>query len=52
MKRERTLLLDGVGIPEIATRIAGRQVLLVAAGADTKAELIAEEEMGLGDPVS
>jgi uncharacterized membrane-anchored protein len=39
MKRERTLLLDGVGIPEIATRIAGRQVLIVAASADTKAEL-------------
>jgi uncharacterized membrane-anchored protein len=39
MKRERTLLLDGVGIPEISTKIAGRQVLIVAAGADTKAEL-------------
>ncbi|QNK83341.1 putative cytokinetic ring protein SteA [Nakamurella sp. PAMC28650] len=39
MKRERTLLLDGVGIPEISTRIAGRQVLIVAAGADTRAEL-------------
>lgn len=39
MKRERTLLLDGVGIPEIATRIAGRQVLIVAASAATKAEL-------------
>jgi len=39
MKRERTLLLDGVGIPEINTKIAGRQVLLVVASADTKAEL-------------
>ncbi len=39
MKRERTLLLDGVGIPEITTRIAGRQVLIVAAAADTRAEL-------------
>ena len=39
MKRERTLLLDGVGIPDISTRIAGRQVLIVAASADTKAEL-------------
>jgi len=39
MKRERTLLLDGVGIPEIATRIAGRQVLVVAPSADTRAEL-------------
>lgn len=39
MKRERALLLDGVGIPEISTKIAGKQVLIVAAGADTKAEL-------------
>ena len=39
MKRERTLLLDGVGIPEVATKIAGRQVLIVAASAGTKAEL-------------
>jgi uncharacterized membrane-anchored protein len=39
MKRERTLLLDGVGIPEIGTRMAGRQVLIVSASADTKAEL-------------
>ncbi|WP_354530176.1 putative cytokinetic ring protein SteA [Nakamurella sp. UYEF19] len=39
MKRERSLLLDGVGIPEIATKMAGRQVLIVAAGAETKAEL-------------
>ncbi|GGM13431.1 thiamin pyrophosphokinase [Nakamurella endophytica] len=39
MKRERTLLLDGVGIPELSTRMAGRQVLIVAASADTRAEL-------------
>ena len=39
MKRERTLLLDGVGIPEIATDLDDRQVLLVAASADTKAQL-------------
>ena len=39
MKRERTLLLDGVGIPELSTRIAGRQVLVVAESADTKGEL-------------
>ena len=39
MKRERTLLLDGVGIPEISTKIAGRQVLIVAASAGTRAEL-------------
>jgi len=39
MKRERTLLLDGVGIPEISTPLADRQVLMVAASADTKAQL-------------
>ncbi|MTD16615.1 thiamine pyrophosphokinase [Nakamurella sp. YIM 132087] len=39
MKRERSLLLDGVGIPDISTRIAGQQVLIVAESADTKAEL-------------
>ncbi len=39
MKRERSLLLDGVGIPEIGTRIAGRHVLIVAQSAYTKAEL-------------
>jgi len=39
MKRERTLLLDGVGIPETTTRLAGRQVLVVAASPDTAAEL-------------
>ncbi len=39
MKRERTLLLDGVGIPEIRTELADRQVLVVADSADTKAEL-------------
>ncbi len=39
MKRERTLLLDGVGIPEITTRIAGRHALVVAASAETRAQL-------------
>ncbi len=39
MKRERTLLLDGVGIPEVATDLTDRQVLLVAASADTKSQL-------------
>src|SRR5829696_7055014 len=41
MKRERTLLLDGVGIPEVRTRIAGRHVLVVARGYDYKQDLIA-----------
>ncbi len=39
MKRERTLLLDGVGIPEITTKVAGRHVLVVAASPDTAKEL-------------
>jgi uncharacterized membrane-anchored protein len=41
MKRERTLLLDGVGIPEVRTRIAGRHVLVVARGYDHKRDLLA-----------
>ena len=39
MKRERTLLLDGVGIPDLHTELKGKQVLMVAASADTKAQL-------------
>jgi uncharacterized membrane-anchored protein len=39
MKRERTLLLDGVGIPSVATDMADKQVLVVAFSPDTKAEL-------------
>jgi uncharacterized membrane-anchored protein len=41
MKQERTLLLDGVGVPEIATRLAGRHVLVVARGYDYREDLIA-----------
>jgi uncharacterized membrane-anchored protein len=41
MKRERTLLLDGVGVPEVRTRIEGRHVLVVARGYDHKADLLA-----------
>jgi uncharacterized membrane-anchored protein len=40
MKRERTLLLDGVGVPEIATRIEGRHVLVVARGYDYRDDLV------------
>lgn len=40
MKRERTLLLDGVGVPEIRTRIAGRHVLVVARGYDYREDLL------------
>jgi len=32
LKRERDLLLDGVGVPEIRTRIEGRHVLVVVRG--------------------
>jgi uncharacterized membrane-anchored protein len=39
MKRERSLLLDGVGIPEVSTDMDNRHVLLVAASADTAKEL-------------
>ncbi len=39
MKRERTLLLDGVGIPELATDMADKQVLIVAGSPDTADEL-------------
>ncbi|TKV56173.1 thiamine pyrophosphokinase [Nakamurella flava] len=39
MKRERTLLLDGVGIPDLHTDLKGKQVLMVAASADTRAQL-------------
>ena len=39
MKQERVLLLDGVGVPEIDTRIEGRHVVLVSRGYDYKADL-------------
>jgi uncharacterized membrane-anchored protein len=41
MKRERTVLLDGVGIPELRTRLEGRQALVVVRGYDYKADLVA-----------
>ena len=41
MKQERTLLLDGVGVPEIRTRLKGRHALLVARGYDYKTDLAA-----------
>ena len=40
MKRERTLLLDGVGVPEVRTRIEGRHVLVVARGYDYREDLV------------
>lgn len=39
MRRERALLLDGVGVPDVDVELAGRQVLVVAAGYDHVADL-------------
>ncbi|MDQ6657401.1 MAG: putative cytokinetic ring protein SteA [Actinomycetota bacterium] len=39
MKRERTLLLDGVGIPQLATDMNDKQVLIVAGSPDTDEDL-------------
>lgn len=39
MRRERALLLDGAGVPDVDVDLAGRQVLVVAAGFDHVADL-------------
>jgi uncharacterized membrane-anchored protein len=39
MKRERALLLDGVGVPDVRTKIEGRHVLVVVRGYDYKDDL-------------
>jgi len=39
LRRERALLLDGVGIPETRTELGGRHVLLVVRGYDYRADL-------------
>ena len=39
LKSERALLLDGVGVPEISTPMAKRQVLVVVRGYDYQADL-------------
>lgn len=39
LRRERELLLDGVGIPEVKTRFAGRHALVVARGYDYREDL-------------
>src|SRR3954467_7945071 len=39
LKQERDLLLDGVGVPEVSTEIAGRHVLIVVRGYDYKDDL-------------
>ncbi|MBO0900556.1 hypothetical protein J1G43_11335 [Cellulomonas sp. zg-ZUI22] len=40
LRRERELLLDGVGVPDIDTRIEGRQVLIVVRGYHYKEDLV------------
>lgn len=39
LKRERSLLLDGVGVPEVATKFSGRQALIVVRGYNYKEDL-------------
>jgi uncharacterized membrane-anchored protein len=39
MKRERALLLDGVGVPDVSTDMDGRHVLIVVRGYDYKEDL-------------
>jgi uncharacterized membrane-anchored protein len=41
VKRERALLLDGVGVPDVSTAIEGRHVLIVVRGYDYKEDLAA-----------
>jgi uncharacterized membrane-anchored protein len=41
LQQERDLLLDGVGVPDVATRISGRHCLIVVRGYDYKADLYA-----------
>jgi uncharacterized membrane-anchored protein len=39
MRRERSMLLDGIGIPDLEVRLNDRQVLVVGVGYDHEAEL-------------
>jgi uncharacterized membrane-anchored protein len=39
LKQERDLLLDGVGVPDVQTDVAGRHVLIVVRGYDYKEDL-------------
>ena len=41
LRRERELLLDGIGVPDIETVIDGRQVLIVVRGYHYKEDLVA-----------
>ncbi|MDM7856507.1 putative cytokinetic ring protein SteA [Cellulomonas alba] len=40
LRRERDLLLDGVGVPDVSTQIDGRQVLIVVRGYHYKEDLV------------
>jgi uncharacterized membrane-anchored protein len=40
LKRERDLLLDGIGVPEIKTDLEGRHVLVVVRGYDYRQDLV------------
>ena len=39
LKQERDLLLDGVGVPDVETRLSGRHCLIVVRGYDYQADL-------------
>src|SRR5947207_11745781 len=39
LKQERDLLLDGVGVPDVETRLSGRHCLMVVRGYDYQADL-------------
>jgi uncharacterized membrane-anchored protein len=39
LKHEKDLLLDGIGVPDVVTRIAGKHALIVVRGYDYKADL-------------
>ncbi len=39
LKQEKDLLLDGIGVPEVETKIGGRHALIVVRGYDYKADL-------------
>jgi len=41
LRRERELLLDGVGVPDISTRIEGRHALVVVRGYHYREDLVA-----------
>jgi uncharacterized membrane-anchored protein len=41
LRRDRDLLLDGVGVPDIATELAGKQVLVVVRGYNYREDLVA-----------